>query len=161
MTSSKPKVFPFYSRSRLSNFYICAFVIGDIRYNCSEQYYMAEKARYFGDEEMEKKILVSKKPHVHKAYGRKVRGFTEKAWKKRREGAMLEALRAKFTQDAYLREYLINTGDKILCEASPHDLVWGVGLRCNDPDVKDPKKWRGKNLLGKLLMQVRSELLAG
>jgi ribA/ribD-fused uncharacterized protein len=44
---------------------------------------------------------------------------------------------------------------KPLVEASPYDLIWGVGLGEHHPDVTDKSKWRGLNLLGQALMKVR------
>ncbi len=50
------------------------------------------------------------------------------------------------------------TGTKQLGEASPNDRYFGCGLGMNDPDVGDVTKWTGQNLLGKALMEVRTEL---
>jgi ribA/ribD-fused uncharacterized protein len=62
---------------------------------------------------------------------------------------------ARFTQSAKCRELLLATGDKILVEASPYDKVWGVGLAASDTDILDETKWKGENLLGKVLTEVR------
>ena len=43
-------------------------------------------------------------------------------------------------------------------EASPYDAIWGIRLSASSPDARDPMKWRGKNLLGFALMEVRDEL---
>ena len=53
---------------------------------------------------------------------------------------------------------LISTNNKILVEASPFDKIWGVGLDQNNPDILDENKWKGQNLLGKVLMNVRNKL---
>ena len=45
-----------------------------------------------------------------------------------------------------------------MAEASPLDLVWGIGLRADDPRAKDTRQWRGKNLLGEVLSAVREEI---
>lgn len=54
---------------------------------------------------------------------------------------------AKFTQHAYLRNALIETGDAVLMEESTMDAFWGIG-----------KKGAGRNMLGLLLMEIRDEL---
>lgn len=41
-----------------------------------------------------------------------------------------------------------------------HCNVRGVGLNMDNPDVADDSKWRGSNLLGHLLMNVRMKLAA-
>ncbi|WAR23127.1 hypothetical protein MAR_036796, partial [Mya arenaria] len=46
-----------------------------------------------------------------------------------------------------------------LVEASPRDRLWGVGMGQNNPNIHDPKCWRGKNLLGIVLTETRDELM--
>ena len=60
-------------------------------------------------------------------------------------------------QNYDLMDLLLDTKDAILAEASPQDKIWGIGLEENDPNSKDPESWRGQNLLGKILMQLREE----
>ena len=43
-------------------------------------------------------------------------------------------------------------------EASPDDLIWGIGLAANNPNIKNSHLWQGTNLLGFALMEVRSLL---
>lgn len=43
-------------------------------------------------------------------------------------------------------------------EASPNDAIWGIGLEASDPRAMDERTWKGSNLLGKVLMSVRSRL---
>ena len=43
-------------------------------------------------------------------------------------------------------------------EASPYDNIWGIRLAASSPEAQDPMKWRGQNLLGFALMEVRDEL---
>jgi len=46
----------------------------------------------------------------------------------------------------------------ILAEANAKDIFWGIGLSEEDPDVQNPEKWKGDNLLDGVLMNVRDEL---
>lgn len=50
------------------------------------------------------------------------------------------------------------TLDKILVEASPYDRIWGIGLSAQDEKALSVEKWRGTNLLGFALTEVRDEL---
>lgn len=43
-------------------------------------------------------------------------------------------------------------------EASPCDGVWGIRMDQSNEKVKDPFAWRGQNLLGFALMEVRDGL---
>ena len=71
---------------------------------------------------------------------------------------MKDGNRAKFTQNAELRALLLATRGTTLVEASPYDRIWGIGLAATDPRAHDPKTWRGQNLLGKILTELRDEL---
>lgn len=72
-------------------------------------------------------------------------------WEEVKDEVMLEGLRLKFKIPA-LREALLETQSAELIEGNTwHDREWGV---CNCPKCGGV----GKNKLGKLLMQVRSEL---
>jgi ribA/ribD-fused uncharacterized protein len=64
----------------------------------------------------------------------------------------------KFSQDENLKEFLLNTNERILVEASPMDKIWGIGLAADHPNIENPILWKGENLLGFALMEVRDEL---
>jgi ribA/ribD-fused uncharacterized protein len=68
---------------------------------------------------------------------------------------------AKFSQNAELKEFLLQTSSRVLVEASPYDQVWGIGLIESDERANDPAQWNGLNLLGFALMEVRSRLAQG
>jgi predicted NAD-dependent protein-ADP-ribosyltransferase YbiA (DUF1768 family) len=44
-------------------------------------------------------------------------------------------------------------------EASPRDRRWGIGLSVTNPNIDDPANWRGRNLLGKVITEVRDRLV--
>ncbi len=54
----------------------------------------------------------------------------------------------------------METDTKTLVEASPVDIIWGVGIHEKDDAILDESNWKGQNLLGKVLMKVRTELQA-
>ena len=128
-------------------------------YNTCEQYMMAEKARLFGDQEAEAKIMAAKNPRDQKAYGRKVRNFDAARWQAACEEIVFKANFAKYSQHEELKAMLLATGDKIIAEASPQDAIWGIGMAESHPNVTDQTVW-GQNLLGKALMRVRNALRA-
>jgi len=119
---------------------------------------MAEKARVFGDSESELRILSAPNPGAAKRFGREVRGFDQRIWDSRRWGIAIAGNLAKFTQNPKLSEFLLGTGRRVLVEASPVDSIWGVGLAVDDEGIENPEQWRGLNLLGFALMEVRSIL---
>ncbi len=73
---------------------------------------------------------------------------------------MKEAITAKFKQNPGLKTFLLNTGDRELVETSPADSFWGVGLDMKSPALLDKSQWKGRNILGKLSCELRTELAA-
>lgn len=151
------EIIPFIS-GYLSQWYRSEFKIGSRRFNCAEQYMMYAKARLFGDAAKAKRILKADHPKDQKRLGRAVQGFDQAIWDAEKYNIVLDANRAKFSQNRRLGKKLLSTGDAVLVEGNVKDPVWGVALRVDDPRIFDPAEWRGENLLGKILMQVRSEL---
>lgn len=129
-----------------------------ITYNCCEQYMMFKKAKLFGDFDLAEKILCEEEPKVQQELGRKVKCYKSELWDRNKFGIVWYGNYLKFTQHNDLADRLIATGSKILAESSPYDLVWGVGYSADDDAILDPKNWRGENLLGRVLMSVRSAI---
>ena len=127
-------------------------------YNCAEQYMMAQKAKVFQDKETYDKIMASTNPKEQKALGRKIKNFNDETWDKYKIDVVRTGTYLKFLQHPELKEYLLSTGNKVIVEASPYDKVWGIGLSETDPLRLDPKNWKGQNLLGFIIMQVREQL---
>lgn len=134
------------------------FMVDIDDYTCAEQYMMAEKARLFEDDAIEKLIMQTADPKEMKALGKKVKNFDQTVWDKVKYSIVLNANYYKFTQNKEMRNFLLSTGNKILVEASPLDPIWGIGLGAEDPKAHNPTTWKGKNLLGFALMEVRDEL---
>jgi ribA/ribD-fused uncharacterized protein len=141
----------------LSQWWPAPFTVDGDTYPTAEHFMMAEKARLFGDEETRARILQASHPKAAKALGRKVRGFSEESWCAGRFEIVVRGNLAKFGQNPALREFLENTGDRVLVEASPVDRIWGIGLAADDPRAEYPDQWRGLNLLGFALMEVRRQ----
>ena len=85
-------------------------------------------------------------PTVAKQRGRKCKLRPD--WESIKLDVMLYALRRKFIEPE-LRKKLLATGNQKLMEGNHwHDTYWGIDL----------KTGKGENHLGKLIMQVRSEI---
>ncbi|CAJ1959845.1 unnamed protein product [Cylindrotheca closterium] len=148
------------SGSCFSQWHRSKYELNGCEYNTAEQGMMHGKARLFGDEEIGMQILATSDPRKIKQLGRKVRGFNEKEWKKNRETIVYQNNMAKFTQNEYMKDVLLSTKGALLVEASPHDRIWGIGLREEDAKKISPMKWKGQNLLGKILTRVREDIAA-
>ncbi|MFC4507511.1 MULTISPECIES: NADAR family protein [Streptomyces] len=144
--------------SCLSQWWPSPFVVGGVTYATAEHWMMAEKARLFGDPEAEKRALAAGHPSQAKKAGRLVRGFDDDTWQRERFRIVVEGSIHKFRSDPELSAFLLNTGERVLVEASPMDRIWGIGLTANDEAAQDPERWRGANLLGFALMEARRHL---
>lgn len=124
-------------------------------FNSSEQGFMWEKARFFGDTVVADRILVSADPADVKMLGRLIKHYDDVAWECVRLGLMTYINYLKFSQNEKFAQELLDTGDRILVEASRKDRIWGVGYYETEPEIYDESKWIGRNLLGIALMKVR------
>ncbi|MBL7826737.1 MAG: NADAR family protein [Saprospiraceae bacterium] len=139
----------------LSQWYPASFEVEGILYPTSEHFMMAHKALLFGDQVVFEQIIHSKTPGEAKDLGRMVSGFVEDVWVSTRYEIVKKANLEKFGQNEILKNYLVQTDQRILVEASPVDRIWGIGLTKDDPNASNIHAWRGTNLLGFALMEVR------
>lgn len=126
----------------LSNFFDPAPVVyDDTEYPTTEHAYQAAKTL---DPEERRQIQKAPTPGQAKKLGRRVK--LRRDWESIKDAVMLDLCRQKF-RDSRLRQLLLDTGDQELVEGNWWgDVYWGV---C---------KGTGRNMLGKLLMQVRDEI---
>lgn len=142
----------------LSNWYMSDFVADNIKFTSMEQYMMYKKAQLFNDKEIMQEILSTDNVGKIKMFGRSVKNYDEVMWNGVRQIVVYEGLYAKFSQNESLREKLLATENDILAECAVSDCIWGIGLAMNDDKRLSTEKWRGQNLLGFAIMQVREKL---
>ncbi len=106
-------------------------------------------------------ILRASDPKACKDLGRLVKGFDSKVWDKVCYDVVKAGNRAKFAQNEALRDALLATGDAILAEAAPNDKKWGIVMTAAVAEKTPQADWNGKNLLGKVLMELREEFRRG
>ena len=145
---------------QFSNWYPAEFGFEGIHFYNSEQAFMYKKAELFGDAEMMQKILSNRNPMTVKRYGRLVKPFDSVLFDERKYGIMKSVIYEKFRQNDDLKALLLSTGSELLAEASPKDFVWGIGICVEDEKFNDVSSWKGDNLLGKALMEIRSQFLS-
>ena len=145
----------------LSNWYLSEFTVDDITFSSMEQYMMYEKAILFHDQETAKKILQKDNVAEIKALGRIVQNFDDTVWVKSREEIVYKGVLEKFRQNPELRKRLERTGEEVIAECAVKDKIWGIGLSMKDEDRFCVERWKGQNLLGKILMDVRKDIKQG
>lgn len=144
----------------LSQWYKCNFTDNTYVFTSAEQYMMAKKASTFNDFKTHDLILKENNPKNCKALGRVITNYNEEVWKNIREDIIFNGNLLKFSQNLHLKNMLITTEKRVLVEASPYDKIYGVGLKETDDAILDERNWRGENLLGKCLMQVREQMIS-
>ena len=112
--------------------------MGGVGYPTVEHWFQSQKSFDLGEQQMVRQLET---PTEARFAGRHV--DLREDWEFVKDDIMLQGLRAKFTQHDALRQKLLDTGCSSLHEASPWDKYWG---------------YKGLDMLGKLLMQVRNEL---
>ena len=143
------------TKACFSQWYNCKFVVDETTYHTAEQYMMAKQALLFGDNEIFHMIMNSKHPKEYKELGRKIKNFSDSKWNENKYQIVLKGNLAKFSQNEKLKTFLLNTGTRVLVEASPYDKIWGIGLSADQENIENPLTWNGENLLGFALMEVR------
>jgi ribA/ribD-fused uncharacterized protein len=146
------------SKTCFSQWWLSSFDVDGITYKTAEHWMMAKKALLFNDKEIFEKIIQTKSPAEAKKLGREVKNYVDTVWLANRFEIVKEGNLHKFGQNKDLKEFLLNTNERILVEASPVDPIWGIGMAADHKEVNNPKKWQGLNLLGFALMEVRDEL---
>lgn len=141
----------------LSNFWLSPFTLsvewdcGPMTFATVEHYYQAMKAVTYNDF---RAIATAPTPREAKDLGAKIK--MTHIWEAEgrnsyllvKEQIMLAALQAKFRQNPELRAKLLGTQNRPLFEYAPWgDTHWGVD-----------KDYMGRNMLGVLLMYVRSTI---
>lgn len=157
--------FPYFS-----NFYIqepftfkipkwCGVMANDtVTVKYSEKAIMLCKASLMGDIETYQNIKKSENPTETKKLGRLVKPWNQELWDNNVCYIAKEVIYSKFNQNDEYKNGLLSTDNYLIAEAAPRDKIWGIGMGANNPDLNDPKKWKGSNILGWALMEVRDQL---
>lgn len=139
---------PFYSTAdeygEFSNFAAFPIRLDTQMWPTSEHYFQAQK---FLAAEHREEIRQAKSPMIAARLGRSRKKPLRRDWESCKVAIMRKAVLAKFTQHQELRELLLGTGDAKLVEHTSNDDYWGDG-----------GDGHGKNMLGRILMEVREQL---
>jgi N-glycosidase YbiA len=140
----------FYTRGEpyeeFSNFSRHGFELDGKYWKTSEHYFQAMK---FAGTEYEEKVRNAPTPKEAANLGRQRDWPLRKDWESVKDDVMRCAVRQKFLTHPELKELLLSTGEEEIVENAPGDYYWGCG-----------KDGTGKNILGKILMELRTHLRA-
>lgn len=125
-----------------SNYFKRRFFVNGRWWNWSEAPYQAAKTTVQAEIDQ---IWRAEKANDTRLLGQKVTMRPD--WDQVKRQVMKEVCMAKFLQHADLRKILMDTGTEELIEDSPVDWYWGCGA-----------DGTGQNVLGQVLMELRTEL---
>lgn len=141
--------------SPLSNFYPQQVKVEGKEFRTAEHAYQYLCAVQAKQPLVAEKIYRSASPADAKKLGSGVQ--MSEAWRAPLVTIMERVVAEKFSQNADLRQYLLNTEELQLVEGS-RDRFWGCGVALREKSIKDRTQWSGANVLGKTLMQTRQKL---
>ena len=103
------------------------------------------------------RVMESIDAEEQRSIASKVKLRNENVWVGTRQALCMRALHAKFEQNPGLKRDLLRTGDAVLVKYGAEDPVWGCGLDLEDCEEPDVWEWKGMNLLGFALMELRKQ----
>lgn len=130
-----------------SNFSAHGLTLDGVWWPTSEHYFQAQK--FVGTPHADQ-IRQVKLPKDAARLGRQRTRPLRPDWEAVKDDVMRQAVLCKFETHADIRDILLSTGNQDLVENAPGDYYWGCG-----------QNGTGKNMLGKILMEVRERLRAG
>ncbi|TWU49278.1 NADAR family protein [Rubripirellula reticaptiva] len=141
-------VINFYSVSdeygEFSNFAAYSIKLKGKRWPTSEHYFQGQKFQDAGHRE---EVRKAKTPMIAARLGRDRKKKLRRDWESIKDNVMRGAVMAKFSQHDDLRELLLATGQAKLVEHTTNDAYWGDG-----------GDGSGRNMLGRILMEIRDKL---
>ena len=140
----------------LSNFHVCNFEWGGIRFHSSEQFIQYQKAMLFKDHRTSELIMKCTTALECKQMASNVLKFSPSEWNSKAKELCKPGIKCKFQQNPTLATALLETGDKMLVE-SCYDKVWGTGKPLFEENCLEVSK-QNQGILGEILCEIRSEL---
>lgn len=110
----------------------------------TEHFFQAQK---FEGTPSEQEVREARSPMIAARLGRDRKRPLRRDWDQVKLAVMREAVLAKFIQHRELREILLATGDARIVEHTTNDNFWGDG-----------GDGSGQNMLGRILMEIRTQL---
>jgi len=130
-----------------SNFSPHPFELDGTRWPTSEHYFQAQK---FAGTPSAEEVRRARGPMKAAELGRERDRPLRRDWEAVKDDVMRRAVRRKFETHDDIRAVLLSTSDEDIVEDAPRDYYWGRGADGS-----------GKNMLGKILMEVREQLRQG
>ncbi|MBP9739456.1 MAG: NADAR family protein [Chitinophagaceae bacterium] len=140
--------------------FVAPFTIDGTTYNTLTHWIMAQKAALFYDYTTMEKIIQTKQAAHAKLLACYIKNFDEEVWLAHAYSIVVKGNLHKFKKHYHLQRKLLNTQQNVIVAVTAQDNIWGNGLAYFSKELSNPLKWKGSNLLGYALMDVRDILQA-
>jgi len=127
-----------------SNFAPFPILLRGVEWPTTEHYFQGQK---FAGTPHEEAVRLAESPMIAAKMGRERSRPLRPDWESVKDDIMRDAVRAKFEQHSSLFELLHSTGTAEIIEHTSNDAYWGDG-----------GDGTGRNMLGRILMEVREQL---
>ena len=138
----------------LSNFFQSPIIKDGTYYPTAEHRYQAMKCKITKETSKLQQVINAITPQEALNIANMIQDTAE--WENRKEAVMKETIDEKFDQNKHLAKKLIDTGDKMLKEATKNTF-FGIGAMLHSREVREDS-YNGQNKMGKLLMSKRRQL---
>ena len=118
----------------------------------AEHAYQYAKAQQAGKNVIAERILQARSAHQAKIEAKALPYNPN--WAQRKESVMTEVLEEKIKNCKDFCDELMNA-DKMIAEGVPGDMYWSTGLTQEQSLLVKKSSWPGKNIMGKLLSDLR------
>ncbi len=129
-----------------------------ITYSSVVQYYAYSMATTFEDKLRADRIMNTCDPKSIMDFTETIDNFDSETWNVKIQMVLTDAMYLKFSQNEVLKQKLLETGDALLAFANDKEKNFGIGLPIYDSNARKKDKWKGKNIAGYSLMNVRDKL---
>ena len=136
----------------LSNFFPCEVRVFGTMHKSAEHAYQYAKAQQAGKNKVAERIMQANSALQAKIEAKAL--SYNPNWILKKEGVMSEILSEKIKSCKDFADKLMSA-DKVIAEGVPGELYWSTGLTQEQSLMVKKSSWPGKNIMGKLLSELR------
>jgi len=169
-TLEKQEVYPFIIRGDTSQYklgdecfnndYRMRFILNKKLFQSVTHYLAYEKAKLLISPMEAERILRVTDFTAMKHEEESLEASNHQSWLDVERNYARKAIYCKFTfnENRELKKHLLSTGDKVIVAAGLRDSYWGIGVSKKLARKVSTSEWKGENVLGFLLTEIRSEI---
>lgn len=131
----------------------------EIEFNSIKQYVVFSKAMIMLDFDLAKTCTKVTGIQDLNKLEKRITNFNNKFWDFFKWRIVYMGNKFKFSQNSFLEKKLFSTKGTTLVFTSLEDKLWGIGLQENDKRALKCNLWRGQNLLGEILTELRIDFM--